>query len=58
MDNSESTVSSKNSYAMAGFDDIQEELTVVLMRLFDIMYPVAVFFGGIALAASMYRSLQ
>jgi two-component system, cell cycle sensor histidine kinase and response regulator CckA len=57
LDNSESTVSPKSICGMAGFDDIQKELTVVLTRLFDIMYPVAVSFGGIALAASMYRSI-
>jgi two-component system, cell cycle sensor histidine kinase and response regulator CckA len=56
--NSKSTLSSKNMNGMASLDDIQEELTVVLTRLFDIMYPVAVFFGGIALAASVYRSIQ
>ena len=41
-----------------GLDDIQKELTPVLTRLFEIIYPVVVFFGGIALAASMYRSIQ
>lgn len=40
------------------FDGMQRELTHVLGRLFDIMFPVAVLFGGIALAASLYRSLQ
>lgn len=40
------------------FDGMQKELTHVLGRLFDIMFPVAVLFGGIALAASLYRSLQ
>lgn len=40
------------------FDGMQKEFTHVLGRLFDIMFPVAVLFGGIALAASLYRSLQ
>lgn len=40
------------------FDGMQKELTHVLGRLFDIMFPVAVLFGGIALAASVFRSVK
>lgn len=59
MDESRHTVGSEEVITGAGvFDDIHKELTLVLSRLFDIMYPVAVLFGGIALAASVYRSLQ
>jgi len=35
-----------------------EELTIVLTRFFDIMFPVGMFFGGIGLAASVCGSLQ
>jgi PAS domain-containing protein len=43
---------------IAGFDAIQKELSLFLTELFDILFPVGVLFGGIALAASMYRSIH
>jgi PAS domain S-box-containing protein len=43
---------------IAGFDDVQKELTTFLTRLFDIMYPAGIVLGGIALAASLYRSIS
>lgn len=43
---------------IAGLDDIQKELWGFFTKLFDIMFPVGAFFGGIALAASMYRSMH
>lgn len=39
-------------------DDIQKQLTPILTRLFDLIYPAVVLFGGIALTASAYRSIQ
>lgn len=42
----------------SAFENPHTELTIVLTRLFDIMFPVSLFFGGIALAASVYNSLQ
>lgn len=37
-------------------EDSRKELTVVLTRLFDIMFPIALLLGGVATAASVYRS--
>ncbi len=52
------TPSKKAITDIAGFDDIQKELSAFLTNLFDILLPVALFFGGTALTASMYRSLH
>jgi PAS domain S-box-containing protein len=39
-------------------ENVQEELRIVLTRLFDIMFLVGGIFGGIALIFSIYRSIQ
>ncbi len=53
---------SKNSRGdlneITGFDDTQKELSIFLTQLFDTLFPVGIFFGGIALTASIYRSIH
>ena len=39
-------------------DDSRQELRFVLTRLFDVMYPVGVIIGGIALVASVFQSVH
>lgn len=38
--------------------ETHKELSFVLTEVFDLIFPVAVIFGGIAMGASVYRSLQ
>jgi len=42
----------------SSFKTPREELTIILTRFFDIMFPIGIFFGGIGLAASVCSSLQ
>ncbi len=40
------------------FENPRRELSAALTRFFDVMYPAAIFFGGIGLAASIFRSIH
>ncbi|MCX5817958.1 MAG: PAS domain S-box protein [Proteobacteria bacterium] len=41
----------------ADFENPRQDIYLILARLFDIMFPIILSLGGIALAASLYRSV-
>ena len=44
--------------ALPPFESLTDELRPVMVKFFDIMYPTGMVLGGIALAASIYRSFH
>jgi PAS domain S-box-containing protein len=48
----------KSAIGSPSFESLRDELRLVMVRFFDIMYPAGLVLGGIALAASIYRSMQ
>jgi PAS domain S-box-containing protein len=46
------------THIFSTFENPKQELHIVLARLFDIMYPVGIIVGGIALIASVFQSVS
>jgi PAS domain S-box-containing protein len=52
------TSSASKTRTFSTFENPKQELHIVLARLFDIMYPVGIIMGGIALIASVIQSVH